>query len=186
MPVSSNSSVFIVVSGAPGAGKTTLATALAARLSLPLFSKDHIKESLAESLGGPTAELEYSRRLGGAAMELLWRLAADAPAAVLEANFRPQSDYERERLSQLRGRVIEVYCDCPAAEVARRFAVRAAEQAHPAHPLQALTPELLAEYDRPVGVGLLARVDTSVPVDIDALVVQLHRVFDANDLTHPA
>ncbi len=34
-------------------------------------------------------------------MELLWALAADAPAVVIEANFRPYSGYERGRLTAL-------------------------------------------------------------------------------------
>ena len=34
-------------------------------------------------------------------MELLWALAAAAPAVVIEANFRPHSGYERTKLSAL-------------------------------------------------------------------------------------
>jgi Ni2+-binding GTPase involved in maturation of urease and hydrogenase len=32
-----------------------------------------------------------------------------------------------------------------------------------------LTPEMLAEYDRPVGIGELITVDTTAPVDVAAL-----------------
>jgi 2-phosphoglycerate kinase len=42
---------LILVSGAPGTGKTTVANALATRLQIPTVSKDAIKESLFESLG---------------------------------------------------------------------------------------------------------------------------------------
>lgn len=167
---------FIMVSGAPGAGKTTLAVTLAASLSLPLFSKDLIKETLADTLGGPTADLGYSRRLGAAAMEVLWRLARHAPAAVIEANFRPRSEYERRHLEALNGRLVEVYCDCPSSEVARRFAERAAS-AHPAHPLAELPPELLAEYDGPVGLGVVIRVDTTAPADVAALVARIEQAL---------
>jgi dephospho-CoA kinase len=41
----------VVVSGAPGAGKSTLAVPLARALGFPLVSKDVIKESLFDSLG---------------------------------------------------------------------------------------------------------------------------------------
>ena len=35
--------------------------------------------------------------------------------------------------------------------------------------ITSLTPDLLAEYDRPVGIGDLVTVDTTVDVDIAAL-----------------
>jgi adenylylsulfate kinase-like enzyme len=81
-------------SGAPGSGKTSLAVPLAAELGWALLTKDRIKETLHDTLGAPEADLAWSRRLGAAAMELLWVLAADAPAVVIEANFRPYSEYE--------------------------------------------------------------------------------------------
>ncbi len=59
------------MTGPPGAGKTTLAEALAAELGFALFAKDHIKEMLHDTLG-EEADLAWSRRLGGASMELLW------------------------------------------------------------------------------------------------------------------
>jgi predicted kinase len=92
----------VVVSGAPGAGKSTLAVPLARALGFPLVSKDVIKESLFDSLGQVDADpLASSRRLGAAAMELLWRLAAECPSVLIEANFRSLSGYERGRLHAL-------------------------------------------------------------------------------------
>ena len=171
---------IVMVSGAPGAGKTTLAVALSAALGLPLFSKDHLKEVLVDALGGPTDDLEYSRRLGGAAMELLWRLAEDAPAAVLEANFRPHSQYERRRLIALEARIVELYCDCPPSEAARRFAARASTGTHSAHPLPFLPPDLLVEYDGPVGIGPVIRVDTMQTVEVAAVAAEVRRLLVAS------
>jgi hypothetical protein len=74
-------------------------------------------------------------------------VAQRCPAAVLEANFRPHSEYEQTQLRQLQAHLIEIYCVCPADELARRFAARA-RTAHPAHPLTELPADLLAEYDR--------------------------------------
>ncbi|MBE8523062.1 AAA family ATPase [Amycolatopsis sp. H6(2020)] len=41
----------IVVSGPPAVGKSTLARELATRLTLPLLSRDAIKEALFDTLG---------------------------------------------------------------------------------------------------------------------------------------
>jgi predicted kinase len=159
---------LVLVSGAPGSGKTSLAGPLAAELGFALLGKDRIKETLHDAMGAPAPDREWSRRLGAAAMELLWTLAADAPAVVLEANFRPYSAYERDRISALCARPVEVNCVCPPGLAARRYTERAAT-CHPVHVVTSLTPDQLAEYDRPVGLGELITVDTTGPVDVAAL-----------------
>lgn len=169
-----------LVSGAPGAGKTSLATALAVALDLPLLAKDAIKETLWDVLEPPAGDLGWSRRLGGAAMELLWTLAEACPAAILEANFRPHSAYERSRIEALGARVVEIYCWCPPAMAAARYAARAtAPSHHRAHVLQTLSPELLGEFDRPVGIGTVIRVNTTGPVDADEIAQQVRRYWPA-------
>jgi predicted kinase len=104
----------VLVSGAPGSGKTTIAVPLAAELGFPLLSKDIIKEQLFDVLGaGDGDSVSWSKRLGAASMELMWTLAGQFPEAVLEAGFRPHSACERSRISQLSDCIIEVNCVCP-------------------------------------------------------------------------
>jgi predicted kinase len=169
---------LVVVSGAPGSGKTSLAVPLAAELGFALLCKDRIKESLHDGLGAPApVDLAWSQRLGAAAMELLWTLAADAPAVVIEANFRPRHDYQRSKISALSARPVEVNCVCPPGLAARRYAERA-PACHPVHVVTSLTPGMLAEYDRPVGIGDLVTVDTTAPVDVPALACRVQALLD--------
>lgn len=87
---------LVLVGGAPGAGKTTLASALAPCLGLPLLRKDALKETLFDALreaGSPEAvsEREASKRLGWAAICLLYAQALNLLAAgcgcIVESNF---------------------------------------------------------------------------------------------------
>ena len=158
----------IFVSGAPGAGKTSLAVPLAAELGFALVGKDMIKETLHDALGAPAPDLAWSRALGAAAMELLWALAAGAPSVVVEANFRPHDPYQRGKLAALADHPVEVYCRCDPGLAARRYRDRARTR-HPVHVVSSLTPEMLAEYDRPVGIGEVVTVDTAAPVDAAAV-----------------
>lgn len=167
----------VYVSGAPGAGKSTVAVPLAEQLGLPLLSKDIVKEQLFDSLPRCSDDpMIWSRVLGGAAMELLWTLARQASTVVLEANFRPHSDLERSRLEGLRRPLVEVHCSCPAELAASRFADRARSPSRreEVHPLTAVSPELLAEFDMPMGLGQLVVVDTTQAVDVQAIAAQVN------------
>ena len=167
---------LVVVSGAPGAGKTTLAVPLAAALGYPLLSKDVIKEALFDALGHVEVdELRSSRRLGGAAMELLWRLAHNSPEVVIEANFRSRSAYERAQVRALCPRPVEVYCRVPPELAAERYAARGRRpDHHPVHVVRSLPISAFDEFQEPMALGPVLEVDTGKPVDVPALARRVH------------
>ncbi len=168
----------VLVTGAPGAGKTSVAEPLAAALGFALLSKDPIKEALFDALDGCAGDLAQSRKFSDAAIAVMLALAAQCPQVVLEANFHPHNVHERERIKNLGGKIVEVYCSCPPDEMARRFADRGAStRHHPAHALKSLSPELLAEYDGPIGIGTVIRIVTLRPVSTSELVRRIREAW---------
>jgi len=154
---------FVIVSGPPGSGKSTLAAALAARLELPLFMKDTIKESLYEVLGA--SDLDASKRLGRAAVHTLLALAAANGQGIVESNWR--ANVSLDDLRRLDGPIVEVFCDCDPAVSRQRYLARA-HRRHPMHFDTARSDDLWSgDAVRPVDGGWpVIRVDTSQPVDV--------------------
>jgi predicted kinase len=136
--------LVLIVSGPPGAGKTTLARRLAAAFVLPLMTKDTIKESLFETLGADcsqsASDRAWSRRLGGASMELLYLYVESQLAAgrscVVEGNF--VAAYGTPAFRRLAARYaflpVQVNCVADPAVLAARFRERALSgERHPGH-----------------------------------------------------
>jgi predicted kinase len=155
--------LFVVVSGPPASGKSTLAPPLAAELRLPLVAKDTIKDALMSVL--PVPDVAASRVLGRASVLAMLAVAAESPVgAVIESNFhRSRAAAE---LAALPGRVVEVFCACDAEVAARRYRDRAGSR-HAGHfDAERAASELWNdEVARPVDGGWpVLRVDTSRPL----------------------
>jgi predicted kinase len=136
--VQSRPPALVIVSGAPGSGKTTLARRLAQDLRLPLLNKDTLKESLADAMGVP-ADVPASMRLGDGAYAVLYLTAASLLEAgcgvVVESNFRREVS-EPDLLPLLGGRsdACLVHCSADAATLSARYADRFARgERHAAH-----------------------------------------------------
>lgn len=153
---------LVVVSGAPAAGKSTVAAALGAALGWPVLSLDTIKEALADVLG--VADKEWSNQVGDAAAEVVFRLSAQFPDAVAEGWWR--RDRRDRALVEFAGST-EVFCYCDPRSAADRAVSRLTQGRHPIHRdmidpagLGDVTADLAATVV-PLGLGAaLVRVDT--------------------------
>lgn len=161
----------MIVSGAPGAGKSTLAAPLAAELGFGLVSKDVIKETLFDAVGDVSDDLvATSDLLDDAALALLWRMAADSPGVVLEANLKHGNAQHVAEIRDLAKSPVEVYCRVPPELALNRYDERGrGSERHRVHYLRTTTLEILRQYQEPLGVGHVIEVDTTQRVDVMAL-----------------
>jgi predicted kinase len=164
---------FVLIAGWPGAGKSTLAAALAAELSLPLLAKDEIKEALMDGLGRPQT-VAGSQRLGKAAVLAMLRVARHCPGAVLDSTWY---DYALPLARTRPGQLAEVHCIIPLDLARARYRARSARR-HAGHlDADRSEAELWGEPPRPLGLGPVVPVDTSGPVDTARLAAILAQAF---------
>ncbi|MYB76841.1 MAG: ATP-binding protein [Chloroflexi bacterium] len=120
---------LIVISGAPGTGKSTLASRLAKQFALPCLTKDDIKERLFDTLGW--SDRVWSQRLGAVSNELLLHMAQQMMITqthfILESSF--WAEMSRPQWAKLVQRYhyapLEIHCMALPETLARRFRERA-------------------------------------------------------------
>ncbi|MBV8086144.1 MAG: AAA family ATPase [Chloroflexi bacterium] len=153
--------LLVIISGAPGAGKTTLARRLGEQLSIPVLSKDRIKEAMGEHF--PEIDLGLSRQLGRAAFEVLYAMAAavlGASSVIIEGNF--QHGYSEADIRPLLhlAEACELNCQLAAELCVERYALRTQSgQRHRVH-LDALRLSVLEEG---LQRGLYAPLELDTP-----------------------
>lgn len=123
-----NTTTVVLITGHPATGKTTFAHYLAKELSLPLISKDHIKESLLETLG--SGDKEWSRKLSAAAWYLLYQRVEALLRAnishIVESNFDPiYANQQWQNLGQMYYfGLIQVRCETEPNTLLKRYCQR--------------------------------------------------------------
>jgi predicted kinase len=165
---------LVVVTGVPGAGKTSLATVLAGRLGCALVSLDEIKEELAlEAADTPRDWLRYD-----AEAELVRRLVAFSGEAVVDIWIAPRRDTQRVTglLEPWWDRIVEVRCQVPATVAVERYVAR--ERSWPHLPPDDDTLARIrdaAEHPEALGAPRTVVVDTTRPVEIGDVVTAVRR-----------
>lgn len=173
--------MVLLVNGIPGSGKTTLAPRLAEELSLPLFTKDMVKETIFEHAAPDVRSAlqgtgGHGSPLGAGASELLWQLLAASPVGGVVENTWWRDDHDRvvdglRRAGFDPHTVPHVWCELPLATARHRHDERARDGRR--HAVHGAGPTVQQDLDwdwidrnaSVFGFGNRIDVDTSRPVD---------------------
>ena len=168
--------MYVVVTGPPGSGKSTLSRELARLLDLPLLAKDDYKQAALDH--EPAETVEDSRVTGRKAVQAMLSAARVAKQGVLDSVWvdRPGALSQIADLQAV-GEVVEVFCRCDVDTMRRRYLERAPTKG-PGHFDDERDEEELwpPEALRPLGGPWpVVEADTSGPVDVPELAEWVRR-----------
>ena len=177
--------MYIVITGLPASGKTTLGKQLATQLDLDFLDKDDYLESLFEDR---TAATEDNRQVLSRQSDRHFIADARASeAAVLVSHWRPpgldtQSGTPLCWVDNPTTRVIQVHCRCSPEVAAQRFIHR---RRHPGHADKLRSGDGVLQWMRnyathlPLELGLLIEIDTHRNSNIDGVVEKIRAQLPA-------
>ena len=163
---------FVVISGLPGSGKTTLARRLAPALNLPLIDKDDILDRLFEEKG--IGDAAWRRALSRESDAILQREAEASNGAVLVSFWHlPGMPVDSGTPTKWLTDVINIQCVCPPDLAVTRFRQRTR---HAGHLDAAGSPDAsIRDLARlpPLDIQPRIDVDTSGQVNVEDLVREI-------------
>lgn len=170
---------FVVISGLPGSGKTTVGRRLAPALDLPLIDKDDILDRLFDSKG--IGDAVWRRTLSRQSDVILQNDATNSNGAIVASFWRRAgmpsgSGTPTEWLDVPSHRVVEVHCACDEEMAAHRFLQRRRHLGHLDDDRS--LAELVASFRQlvqlpPLQVGPRFIVDTARKPDLTDVIYEI-------------
>jgi adenylate kinase len=163
---------YVIVTGIPASGKSTIGRSLATALGLPMLDKDEILEALFKTRG--VGDAPWRMKLSRMADDALQERAMQVESAVITSWWRhPDSRVDSGTpagwLLTLPGTLIELHCICGPEIAAKRFVSRKRHEGH----LDKFRSyaELLESFQQqaalgPLGVGRLVNLNTEGNVEL--------------------
>ncbi|PYP90020.1 MAG: hypothetical protein DMF61_01280 [Blastocatellia bacterium AA13] len=175
---------FVVVSGIPGSGKTSLARSLAPRLGLPVLDKDDILDGLFEPQG--PGDESWRRRLSRESDAIFQQKASASTGAILVSHWHLSgmpldSGTPTDWISELSVGAINVHCYCQPELAATRFLNRIRHAGH--LDKRSTYDEVLRSFRVLVSLGSLDNkssisVDTSDVINADEVARKIEAAFE--------
>jgi len=175
---------YLIVTGIPASGKSTIARALSAELRWEILDKDEILEELFNEKG--IGDLHWRTILSRTADEILRERTSRSQSSIIVSWWRhPASTIVSgtpiEWLSDLPGVLIEIRCICDPTIAVERFKSRIRHRGH----LDQFKPpvDLLPSFQQqaafgPLGIGHLIEVNTESTVELADLLSMINSLIN--------
>lgn len=129
----------MIISGESVTGKSTIAQRFTEEFSLPLISRDEIKERLFNQLG--VKDRDWSHQVGLAAYEIMYYIAdhllSVGQSVILESTFKPARQRQQEiskLITKYQPQILHIQTTASAPLLVERFAARSNSVGrHPGH-----------------------------------------------------
>nr|WP_295769445.1 hypothetical protein [Rhodoferax sp.] len=170
---------FVILTGLPASGKSSLGAVVAASFALPFFDKDEILESLFDTLG--VGDTKWRTELSRAADLCLERLALRSNGAVIASWWQhPKSQISSGTppywLRSLPGEVVELHCECSPKVAVERFFARSRHAGHldgeKTKSAELTKFEHFASFGC-LGIGRVIELNTEQPVELGMLLSKI-------------